>query len=361
MKKKYIKWQGLPSAFICVHPRLMGFFSGFEMHTGIFARLVTAALVAAVTGACTQSQENLEHSLGRYERWAGLIGEVRAFERRIGFNQAANVLRLAEDAGSFPFCGRAPRLYLPYSYEDPAIRWSYSVTEQECSAAGDEEDRYFGTAEAPGEIAGPPTRSLPKAPLERFLYLVIHRDCHDQFDLPAGIEEALCNVIAHQAMAAFAKEKFGAGSPELRAITVYVSRESNRSLLTRAYYRRLASLYARYERRELPEEALLRERDLLLRLAERVLARAEGSLNNVSLAADMTYDRHYALVISVHELLGSELAPTVAFFRRVDALKPGRDDVMLRRRLADAASAGFVRAYEEAVLETIRQQLDLVP
>lgn len=331
------------------------------MRYAILARLVLAALLVPVMGAGTQSQEIFEDRLGRYERWAGLIGEVRAFERRIGFNQAANFLRFAEDTESFPFCGHAPRLYLPYSYEDPAIRWSDSVTKQECLATGHGEDRYFGTTEAPGEIAAPLTRSMLSAPLERFLYLVIHEDCHDQFDFPAGIEEALCNVIAYQAMAAFARERFGSKSRELRAIITYVNKESERSLLTRAYYRRLASLYARYERRELPVQALLRERDVLLRLAEQVLARAEGSLNNVSLAADMTYDRHYALFVSVHDLLGSDLAPTVAFFRRVDVFKPSRGHVLQRHGLADAASVNFVRAYEEAVLETIRRQLESLP
>jgi hypothetical protein len=323
-----------------------------------FVRLALAALVVALTGACAQFRGIFGDSPGRYEQWAGLIDEVRAFERRIGFEDTGNFLHFAEDQESFTFCGYASRLYLPYSYEDPAIHWTESVTEQECRALGKSADVYFGAAEALGEIATPVTRSMLGAPLERFLYLVIHENCHDQFDFPAGIEEALCNVIAYRAMAAFGKEKFGPASREHRAITRYVSVESERSLLTRAFYRRLASLYARHARKELPAHALLRERDSVLRFAERVLSLDAGSLNIVNLATDMTYDRHYPLLVSVHDVLGSDLGRTVLFFKRVDALKPRRDRVMKQRGIDDDRSVEFIRAYEAAVVDTIRQELE---
>lgn len=328
------------------------------MRSSIFARIALAALVVVLTGACAQFRGILGDSPGRYEQWAGLIGEVRAFERRIGFEETGNFLHFAEDRESFTFCGYASRLYLPYSYEDPAIRWTHDIEEEECRALGRGADVYFDAAEALGEIGTPLTRSMLGAPLERFLYLVIHEDCHDQFHLPAGIEEALCNVIAHRAMAAFGEEKFGPASPEHNAITRYVSVESERSLLTRAYYRRLASLYARHARKELPARALLRERDTVLRFAERVLSLDAGSLNIVSLATDMTYDRHYPLLVSAHDVLGSDLRRTVVFFKRVDALKPGRDRVRKQRSLDDDGSVEFIRAYEAAVVDTIRQELE---
>jgi hypothetical protein len=324
-------------------------------------RLALAALFVILTSACAQFRGIFADSPGRYEQWAGLIGEARAFERRIGFEDTGNFLHFAQDKESFTFCGYALRLYLPYSYEDPAIHWTYSVTEQECRAFGKNADIYFDAAEALGEIGTPVTRSMLGATPDRFLYLVFHEDCHDQFHLPAGIEEALCNVIAYRAVAAFGEAKFGSGSPEHAAITKYVSAESERSLLTRAYYRRLASLYARYERKELPERALLRERDAVLRLAERVLSRDAGSLNNVSLATDMTYDRYFPLLASIHDLLGSDLARTVIFFKRVDAVKPGRDQVMKQHALGDEDSAEFIRAYETAVVATIRQALESLP
>ena len=331
------------------------------MRYGILARLALAAVALAVIGGCAQLRGLFEDVPGRYEKWAGLIEEMRAYESRIGFSETPNFLQIAEDQESYTYCGWAPRLQLPYSYEDPAIRWTHGISREECLALGRGEDVYFDEAEALGEIGTPLTRSMLDAPLERFLYLVFHEDCHDQFDFPAGIEEALCNVIAYQAMVGFAKEKFSPGSAELRLVAGYVGAQSERSLITRAYYRRLTVLYARYGRKELTAQALLRERDAVLRLAERVLAREAGSLNNVSIASDMTYDRYYPLFLSIHGLLGSDLQRTVVFFRMIDERKPVAEEVMKRHRLRDEKSVAFIRAYEAAVIEAVRRELELRP
>jgi hypothetical protein len=330
------------------------------MRSDIFARLALAVLVVTLAGACAELRGLFEGVPDRYEKWAGLIDEMRAYERRIGFSETPNFLQIAEDQESFTYCGHASRFRLPYSYEDPAIRWTHGVSREECLALGRDEDVYFDEAEALGEIGTPLTRSMLDAPLERFLYLVFHEDCHDQFDFPAGVEEALCNVIAYQAMVVFARDRFGPKSAEHALVAGYVDAQAERSLLTRAYYRRLAVLYARYGWKDLSAQALLNERDRVLRLAERVLAREAGSLNNVSIATDMTYDRHYPLFVSIHGFLGSDLARTVHFFRTVDARKPAPEQVMKRRGLRDEDSVDFVRGYEAAVIETIRRELDLL-
>lgn len=330
------------------------------MHYGIFSRLALAAAAMALIGGCAGLRGLFEDVPGRYEKWAGLIDEMRAYEHRIGFSETPNFLQIAEDQESFTYCGRASRLQLPYSYEDPAIQWTHGISREECLKLGRGEDVYFDEAEALGEIGTPLTRSMLDAPLERFLYLVFHEDCHDQFDFPAGIEEALCNVIAYQAMLAFTIQKFGQASAEQRLVTGYVELQSERSLLTRAYYRRLAVLYARYGRKELTAGALLRERDEVLTLADSVLVREKGSLNNVSIATDMTYDRYYPLFVSIHGFLGSDLARTVTFFKQVDVRKPAPGRVMKRHKLRDEKSVAFIRAYEAAVIEIIQRELDLL-
>ena len=53
--------------------------------------------------------------------WDQLVQEVRAFERRIGFKDTRNFLTFEQEKEGFPFCGYVSRLYLPYSYEDPAM------------------------------------------------------------------------------------------------------------------------------------------------------------------------------------------------------------------------------------------------
>src|SRR5262249_28282921 len=65
--------------------------------------------------------------------WSGLVGEVRVFERQIGFDATDNFLRFSQERRSYGFCGYAPPLMLPYSYEDPAIRWVDASSLEECS------------------------------------------------------------------------------------------------------------------------------------------------------------------------------------------------------------------------------------
>ena len=122
-----------------------------------------------------------------------------------------------------------------------------------------------------GESETPVTPSMLTAPLDRFIYIVLHEDCHEQFELPYGIEEALCNVIAYNAMAAFGEEKFRAMPTEFAAIQRYASDASKQSHLTVALYEQLAALYARHYRSEVPLKTLLRERDRIRQVAEPLL------------------------------------------------------------------------------------------
>jgi hypothetical protein len=325
---------------------------------GRVGRWLAVVLLAALAVGCAQVRELIAPSApGVPEEWAPLLAEIRAFERRIGFLETDNFHGLDDAQESFPFCGHASRLYLPYSYEDPAIRWLESVSEKECRELGHGADWFFGAVEAWGEVGTPVTPSMIAGRIDRFIYLVIHEDCHDQFDLPYGIEEALCNLITFKGMALFGGEKFGHFAGPNRAIRRYADTQSRISRATIAYYEQLATLYARHERAEISSDALLRERDAIFRKAERALEWGKGELNNVGLATDMTYSRHYPLVESVFEALGGDLARTVAFFKEVDKVKPSKAAVMKRHRITTEQSVEFIRAYEAAIVETIKQAL----
>jgi hypothetical protein len=101
------------------------------------------------------------------EEWQPLLEEVRAYEQRIGFTKTTTFVTFSEEQGRVPFCGHVSRLYLPYSYEDPAILWYNVQTERECRAHADGADVYFGTVEALGEMGAlslsDPARGLPRA------------------------------------------------------------------------------------------------------------------------------------------------------------------------------------------------------
>jgi hypothetical protein len=123
------------------------------------------------------------------------------------------------------------------------------------------------------------------------------------------------------------------------------------------YYGRLAALYGRHARGEIPADVLLGERAAIFAAAERTLAREPGALNNVVIANEMTYSRHYEFLEGVFDALGHDLARGIEFFRHVDRVKPPRAALMEQHGSAAEGSADFVRAYETAVLETAARLL----
>ena len=321
-------------------------------------RLAVFLIAALIAGCAPQRSTEGDLAAPRSrDEWTALLNEVRAFERRIGFKDTRNFSTFTQEKEGFPFCGYVSRLYLPYSYEDPAIRWTESESEEECRALGEELDVSYGETEAVGEQDAPVTASMLAAPPDRLLYLVIHEDCHDQFQLPYGIEEPVCNVIAFEAMARFSEEKYAATSREREAVRRYVLDGATHARATIGHYERLAALYARHEQARLALPELLRERERIFRQAERELAWPEGTMNNVWLANTMTYSRHYPVIERVFQALGRDVARTVAFFRTVDAMKPTGAAVVKKRRLKSDSDLEFLRAYEQAVLETIEKAL----
>jgi hypothetical protein len=289
--------------------------------------------------------------------WRALIDDIRAFERAIGFTETKNFTSLTGERESFPFCGQASHYTLPYSYEDPAIRWIQAADEEQCHAESTDKDVYYGTVEVMGEIGTPVTPAMIGGKLDRFIYLVIHEDCHDQFDLPYGIEEALCDVITYHAMERFSKQMFRWYSRENRAIKSYSRAQSKQTRATIQHYAQLEALYARYQRAEVSSDSLLSGRAQVFTSAERALELNKGTLNNIVLANLMTYSRHYPYLEKVFETLGRDLKQTVEFFRLVDRNKPSKTEVLKRHGISAEKSVEFVRAYENAVIQSVEKTL----
>lgn len=319
------------------------------MRHGPILRIAGLVLLAATMSGCTGVRVP--------EEWQPLLGEVRAYEQRIGFRKTATFVEFSEEQGRVPFCGHVSPLYLPYSYQDPAILWYNVQTERQCRAHADGADVYFGTVEVLGEVGAAVSPEVLDVQLQRFLYLVLHEDCHEQFEFPYGIEEALCNLIAYEGMARFSEEKYGPQSREYKAIQRYAKLEPERTRAIKALYEQLAGFYARYQRKELSEQALLSERTHVFRKAERALAWRRGTVNNVGMASEMTYSRYYPLLESVYDALGRDLKRTVEFFRRVDKIKPSPSQFMKKRGIASKDSLDFIRGYEAAVVGTIEAEL----
>lgn len=325
------------------------------MRHRLIALLSVATVSAAVIGGCAQLQDWILPTPAVPAEWNALLDDVRAFERRIGFRETANFRDVFAERGGYRSCGVASKTSLPYSYQDPAIRWVSVQSEHECRAAAAGDDMFYADLEAVGEIGTSVTSMMLEGKLDRFLYLVIHEDCHDQFDLPFGIEEALCELITYKAMVAFSIEKYGAKAREDRAVRRYAEAQSRLTRATIQVYDAAEDLYARFAGQEISADVLGRERERLYRSNERKLEWTRGTLNNVGLASNMTYSRHYPFLEGVHDALGGDLARTVEFFRRVDREKPARAAFLKQMKLKDERDVAFVRAYEAAVVATIRR------
>jgi hypothetical protein len=284
-------------------------------------RTIAAGLLLAVAaGGCVQREvRDVPVKAEPDTPWQTVLAQAKAFTLRIGFVPTANFMHVSQDVKDFPFCGRASRLVLPYSYEDPAIEWLEAVSEAQCRSAAPAMDVYHGMSEAIGEVASPVTPAMIASGVPRMIYLVVHEDCHDQFSLPYGIEEPLCETLSYHAMKAIAAQPGPWNAAERRAILDYAVVNTAQIALNLRYYQQVALLYARHARGELREEALLHDRAAVFARAEASGGGPAGSINNVVLANRMTYARHHAFMERTFERLGSDLGRMVAFFQQVDA------------------------------------------
>jgi predicted aminopeptidase len=315
-----------------------------------FATGVLLALAAGICAAPGTVQTSTHTDVTE------LVRDIKAFERRIGFAQTNNFLSVSKATPGFPFCGYVSRFYLPYSYEDPAIRWLQSASKEECVALAADADVYDGTSEAVGESQTPITSAMLAVPVDRLVYLVIHEDCHEQFALPQGIEEPLCEVIVEHAMMDFAAARFATMPDEYSAIRSYARRGTDRWGIVKAFYLELAALYERYQRGDIAPQQLLRERVLLFSEAAGALAWEKGGMNNVAIASLMTYSRHYPFFAHVFRLLESDVGRMVRFLKRVDAAKPSAEEVAKRNNIS-GGGVEFIRAYETAIVEDVKATL----
>ena len=328
------------------------------LHGARLRALLVIAFLAVVAGGCGPLREIVSPTAPAVTgQWAELVRDIRVFERDIGFAATDNFADLARGQAAFPVCGFVSPLVLPYSYEDAAIQWRDVTTEDECRAQAQDADMHFHEVEAWGEIGVSITPSMLSGKLDRFIYVVIHEDCHDQFALPYGIEEALCDVITHKAMAAFATQTYGAGSHEERAIRRYADAQAKLARALIAIYGRLAALYTRHAQREITADELLRERTAIFGDAGSELGWKSNRINNAGIADHMTYSRHYPLLESVYEALGRDLARTVAFFKRVDEAKPAGPAGAAPQRVGGEHSTEYIRAYESTLIERVRRAL----
>src|SRR5687768_13705543 len=119
------------------------------------SRLLALAIVALLA-AC---------AIAVPKEWEPLLEDLRIYQRRVGFERFDSFLEFSAEQGKYTFCGQVSQLYLPYSYEDPAIRWIDAATEAECRKVDPRTDVYYGSVEAVGEVGAAVTNEVLGAPL----------------------------------------------------------------------------------------------------------------------------------------------------------------------------------------------------
>ncbi len=291
------------------------------------------------------------------KEWQSIVKDLRAFQKTFGFRKTSNFRTVSEQIVENKFCGIVSKRYLPYSYEDPEIYWYEDQLEEMCRNKHHEQDVYFGTREILGEVASPVTQSMLNSGLDRFVYLVIHEDCHDQFRQPYGIEEALCDVITHQAMKRYARQEPRGSQAIWQTLVLYADHEIVSSRVTALQFERVRKFFDDSNKNQMSARKFLERRAILFADVERKIGWKPGEANNVTLAEAVTYSRHYSRLEKIYVRLGGDLAAFVTHFKQLDPELAGIRRDLRRKGVTISQGAVYLNAYENAILYLAEKKL----
>ena len=249
-----------------------------------------------------------------------LVGEIKAFEKKLGFNETENFKTYSDETEAYDYYFYTPKTVLPYSLDDPSLQFT---TEESGSISTDsqEYDVFYYSIEAIAGVKTPVTRSLLRAPLPRFIHVIFHEDWHEQIDSPLGIEEPTGEVVSYIAAMLFAEEKFGGDSAVYRSLKKEFDNKLKESGVYHRYYDELRILYSRVHAGEISEaETFARKAELLESMGndlKDIWGGKPDQLNNAFIAFQMTYYRHLRFMHDVFSSTGFDLTKTVSIFRSV--------------------------------------------
>ena len=245
-----------------------------------------------------------------------LVGEIKAFQRELGFDETGNFKTYSDETEAYDFFFFTPNMALPHSLDDPLLQTSMGRPEH-FDLEG--YDVFFYSIQTIAGVETPVTRSLMRAPLSRFIHIIFHEDWHEQIDLPLGIEEPSAEVVSYGAALLFIEKKFGRDSAVYRTLNEEFGNKLRESMVYQRYYNELSDLYARYHSGEITEERTFSRKAELIESMGRDLQDIWGArpdqLNNAFIAFQMTYFRHFPLMHQVFASTGFDLPNTIAIFR----------------------------------------------
>jgi len=302
-----------------------------------------------------------------YKERMALVGDIKKYEENMGFKQTNNFLSYSGATNGYPICYIVSKFKLPYSYEDDAVDEITNIDKESCEAFNNKNtEAIFYPAEAVAGIGFPISRIMLEAPIARFLYLVFHEDFHEQVDLPAGIEEAVGDIIGLEAAKSFAKEKFGQNSNEYAAAENYADFMNGFAKEVLSSYSELEKLYGKLT--VMPENDFEMVRNEILEQLDKKLdyltenhkiKRIIGKINIAYLGVIMTYSRHAALAEKVFLSMDGDIGKTFRFFKYIDTVKPSASMVM-EKFGGNWPRRDFIEFYEKEIVKEIEKQLEII-
>ena len=268
-----------------------------------------------------------------------LIAEIKDFEKQLGFQETNNFSRHSDNAAADYRCYYTGKLELPETYEDLRMK---NGTRDGCRVDESKYDVFFYAMEAAASGDTPVSGLLSEASPERVMVVVPHEDFHNDKQmrkLPAAMSEAASTLVGFLTASEFARDKFGANSPEHNKLAQEADLFLRKAELVNAYHSEISALYGAHRSKQLTKlEALAKKEKLFSELEEKcraVLPRpasfnsCPAAANNAGLAFDRTYTQRYPLLYVALKAQPRGLAETIQRLRELpnnEQLKQAKPD-----------------------------------
>ena len=288
---------------------------------------VGAAVVSLALGALGCQARRHAVSAGVPHPRQELIAEIKNFEKQLGFEETNNFSRHSGKTAADYRCYYTGKLELPDTYEKLRIKRG---SKDGCQIDELRNDVFFYAPEAVASGNTPITGMLSEASPERIMVLVPHEDFHNDNQLrklPTAMSEAASTLVAFLTASEFARDKFGAGSPEHGKLKPEAELFLRKAELVNAYHLEISTLYEDHRaKRVTRQEALQTKKKLFNELEEecRAIGPKPASfnpcpavLNNAGLAFDRTYTKRYPLLYRAFNKQECGLAETIQALREL--------------------------------------------
>jgi len=285
-------------------------------------------------------------SLGENERLA-LVKEIKAFQQKLGFNPTENFASISESKEAYDYYFYAPVADLPYSLDDPALKFGEGKRENS-SLDTRKYDVFYYSIPALAGISTPITKSLLESPLHRFIFIIFHEDWHEQIKSPLGIEESSGELMGYVPAMLFTEARFGRNSDVYQTLDRELTNKLKEARLFQSYYEELTTLYNDYRAGKISEaETLGRKLQLINALDDDIYGvwgRRRDQLNNAFIAFQMTYFRHLNLMHDVYTASNSDVLETIKVLRGIPEQSGSFDNNIERTKGIEARIAEYLRS-----------------